>query len=300
MRYKVMVWGFLAFRSKSLSVMKRRPKMNIGSISRALCHCGIVCLIALLAATSLPAIDVWDQGSPNDDTPGNTRNVLLPGDSQRHDVEAKAGPTADQDWFRLVVTAGHSYEVRVGGRQEDCFDFGTGGNFAVLLSDSTTLVTTGVDTPGTGIISSFRATFVAPTSDTIFVHLTGSSTCDSSAEYTIEFFDTTLISPAWSTFGTFETFYSLHNAGSTTINGTLKLFNTSGVEVASVPVTIAPGLTFSTNTGALAVANNLNGAARFTHDGSPGSLIAEAAIANFTVTPSIIQPVKFQVVAQGN
>ena len=274
--------------------------MNIGSISRALCLCGTVCLIALLAAVSLPAIDVWDSASPNDDLPANTRNVLLPGDSQRHDVEAKAGPTADQDWFRLVVAAGHSYEVRVGGRQEDCFDFGMGGNFAVLQSDASTLITTGVDTPGTGIISSFRATFVAPASDNVFVHLTGATTCNSTAEYTIEFFDTTLVSPAWSTFGTFETFYSINNTGNTTVNGNLRLFNTAGVEVANVPVTIAPGLTFSTNTAALAVANNLNGAARFTHDGSPGSVIAEAAIANFTVTPNIIQPVKFQVVAQRN
>jgi len=54
-------------------------------------------LILLLAAGNLSATDVWDQASPTDDTPGNTRNVLIPGDpAQRHDVEAKAGPTAER------------------------------------------------------------------------------------------------------------------------------------------------------------------------------------------------------------
>ena len=38
----------------------------------------------------------------------------------------------------------------------------------------------------------------------------------------------------------------------------------------------------------------MNGSATLTHDGPPGAVIVEAAIANFTVTPSIIQPVKFE------
>lgn len=258
-------------------------------------------LAFLLLTPGIGAIDVWDQGTPNDDTPANTRNVLQPGDSQRHDVEAKAGPTADQDWFRLVVTAGHSYEVRVGGRQEDCFDF-SGSNFRILQSDFTTQITTGVDTPGTGIISSFRATFVAPSNENVFAQLTGATTCNATAEYTISFTDTTLINPAWSSFGTFDTFYSIHNVSSTTVNGTFKIFDTTGAQLVSTNVSIGPGLTFSTNTqpSGLNVPRNKNGAARFTHDGSPGSVLAEAAIANFAVPPGVIQPVRFQVVPQGN
>ena len=258
-------------------------------------------VLLLLLAAGAAATDVWDSASPNDDTPGNTRNVLQPGDSQRHDVEAKAGPTADQDWFRLTVVAGHSYEVRVGGRQEDCFDF-SGSNFRILQSDGTTQITTGVDTPGTGIISSFRATFVAPSNENVFVQLTGATTCNATSEYTIEFFDTTLISPAWSTFGTFDTFYSIHNAGSTTLNGTLRLFDTTGAQLAFVDVSIAPGLTFSTNTqpAQMNVTRNRNGVARFTHDGSATSVLAEAAIANFATPPGVIQPVKFQIVPKGN
>ena len=116
---------------------------------------------------------------------------------------------------------------------------------------------------------------------------------------TITVSDTTLFNPAWSTFGTFETFYSIVNTTRATLNTTLKLFDTTGTEVASFDFTNIPaGGTVSTNTSALGVANNLNGSATLTHDGPPGAIIAEAAIANFAVTPNIIQPVKFEPVRQ--
>jgi hypothetical protein len=36
----------------------------------------------------------------------------------------------------------------------------------------------------------------------------------------------------------------------------------------------------------------------FTHNGPPGSFVVEAAIANFTISPAYVQPVKFQAVRQ--
>lgn len=260
--------------------------------------------LGLFGVGTTSAIDNWDSTTPDDDTALDTNNVLIPGDApQRHDAETIAA-VADEDWYRLVVVQGHSYEVRVGGRQDECFDF-EGLNFQVFESDGATLITTGVDFPLTGAISSFRATFIAPSSQNTFVRLvglpmTGPASCTSTSEYTIQFFDTTLINPAWSSFGSFETFYSIHNTGSSTINGTLTLFDTAGTQVVSVPIIVAPGLTVSTNTDAEGVADNLNGAARFTHDGSPGDIIAEAAIASFAVAPGVIQPVKFQLVSGGN
>jgi len=38
---------------------------------------------------------------------------------------------------------------------------------------------------------------------------------------------------------------------------------------------------------------------RFTHDGPPGAIIAEAAIANFSISPAYVQPVKFQAMREG-
>jgi hypothetical protein len=257
-------------------------------------------VILLLVAGNLPAIDVWDQASPNDDTPANTRNVIIPGDpAQRHDVEAKAGPAADQDWYRLVVTAGHSYEVRVGGRQEDCFDF-TGSNFRVLQSDTTTEITTGVDYPGTGIISSWRATFVAPTNENVFVQLVGNSSCNATSEYTIQMFDTTILNPGWSTGGGFNTFYSLQNATNFTISMTVTLFNGVGTQVASTNFMVAPGQLVATNTQALGIAVGQFGTARVTHTGPPEGILCDAAIANFGTSPAAIIPSKCQRALKGD
>lgn len=268
---------------------------------RSLMH---LALILLLAAGNLPAIDVWDQASPNDDTPLNTRNALIPGDpAQRHDVEAKAGPTADQDWYRLVVVAGHSYEVRVGGLQGDivnCLNF-TGPKFRILQSDGTTEITTGVDYPGTGAISSYRARFTAPTNENVFVQLTGATTCNATSEYTIQFFDTTILNPGWSTGGGFNTFYSLQNTTNFSLDVTITLFNGVGTQVATNTfLMVQPGALVATNTSALGVAVGQFGTARITHTGPPEGILCDAAIANFGTSPAAIIPSKCQRALKGD
>lgn len=254
-------------------------------------------LLLLSPGASLRATDVWDQASPADDTAANTRNVLVPGDPpQRHDVQAKAGPTADQDWFRLVVVAGHSYEVRVGARQDSCFDF-FGNNFQVLGSDGVTLLTTGVDYPGTGVVSSFRATFVAPSNQNVFVQLVGSNPCTATSEYTIQVFDTTLVNPLWSTFGGFETFYRFQNVTNTTISVTLTLINDAGTVVASTTFTVNAGRTVPTrNTGPtdLNLADNQAGQALITHDGPAGGIQVDGFLGLFTGGQSIVLPIKIE------
>ncbi len=254
---------------------------------------GGVVLTLLLAATNAVSIDVWDQASPNDDTAVNTRNALIPGDPpQRHDVQAKAGPTADIDFFRLVVVENHSYEVRVTGRQEDCFDF-FGDNFQVLQSDAATLITKGTDYPGTGILSSYRASFVAPSNDVVLVRLQGATTCDATSEYSIQYFDTTVLNPGWSRGGGFNTFYSLQNTTNVTLNMTLTMLNLAGTAVATANFMIAPGQLVATNTTALTFTTaDSFGTARVTHDGPPGGIICDAAIANFGTSPAAIIPAK--------
>ncbi|MCI0458826.1 MAG: hypothetical protein L0Z62_17855 [Gemmataceae bacterium] len=253
-------------------------------------------LILLLAAVNLPAIDVWDQASPNDDTPANTRNVLIPGDPpQRHDVEAKAGPTADQDWYRLVVAAGHSYEVRVGGRQDDCFDF-TGANFRVLDADLME-ITTGFDYPGADAIqTATRATFVAPTIEVVFVQLVGATTCTDTSEYSIQLFDTTLISPFFTTAGVFESFYRMVNTTNASITGELTFFNSAGNVVFTTQVTIPGGgstPTFNTGPTGFNIADNLAGPVRFTHNGPPGGILIDAFAGVFGTTTAVL-PLKFE------
>jgi hypothetical protein len=103
-----------------------------------------------------------------------------------------------------------------------------------------------------------------------------------------------MFSPAWSDNGTFDTFYSFQNTTGATLHGTLTLLNPAGTVVTTSTLTIAPGQTASTNTLALGIARNQTGTARFTHDGPPGAIVAEAAIANFAISPAYVQPIKFQ------
>jgi len=102
-----------------------------------------------------------------------------------------------------------------------------------------------------------------------------------------------MYSPAWSTNGSFNTFYSFQNTTGTAFNGTLTLLDTGGVVQSTFSVPIPAGQTASTNTQALGVTRNRTGTAKFTHNGPPGAIVAEAAIANFSISPAYVQPVKF-------
>jgi len=136
-----------------------------------------------------------------------------------------------------------------------------------------------------------RVAFTATTAQSRFAL---DNTAGSPITYSFSVSDTTMFSPAWSTNGTFDSFYSFLNTTGGTIRATLTLYNISGTSVATNSFTINPNSTASTNTAALATVRNTTGTARFTHDGPPGAILAEAAIANFTITPTpYFQSVKF-------
>lgn len=106
--------------------------------------------------------------------------------------------------------------------------------------------------------------------------------------------ETTAFSAAWSTAGTFDTYYSLQNTTGVTINGTLILRDLTGATMTTFALAIPAGRTSATNTSALATARGKAGTATFTHDGPAGAVLATAAVANFTTPVPYIQPVKFE------
>jgi len=142
-----------------------------------------------------------------------------------------------------------------------------------------------------------RLSITPAVSNTYIIRFTNNSTLGDHV-FTGVVEETTLFNPAWSTFGTFETFYSCTNTTTTgTLDAILKLFDTTGAEVASFDFTDLPaGGTVSRNTGStsLNVANGLNGSATLVHNGPPGAFLCEAAIADFATAPRVIQPVKFE------
>jgi hypothetical protein len=107
-----------------------------------------------------------------------------------------------------------------------------------------------------------------------------------------------MYSPAWSTNGAFNTYYSFQNTTGEALNGKLTLVDTAGAVLSTFNLAIPAGQPVSTNTQALGVTRNRTGTAKFTHDGPPGAVLAEAAIANFSLNPAYVQPVKFQPVRE--
>jgi hypothetical protein len=159
------------------------------------------------------------------------------------------------------------------------------------ITTLTTNDTSTVDPSGSGGMA--RVSFTATGTETFFrarlLNNTGVP-----VTLTFGWSDTTQFSPAWSTNGLFETYYSFQNTTGAAVNGTLTLLDTTGAPLSTFAISIPAGQTVGVNTASLAVARNRTGTSRFTHNGPPGAIVAEAAIANFAISPAYVQPVKFQ------
>ena len=84
--------------------------------------------LMVLFAARPGATDVWDSAVPSDDS-DSSLNQIVHGARQEHDVAARPGPVADQDWFKVVTEAYSSYEVVVDGATAE---IGVGDRRAVL------------------------------------------------------------------------------------------------------------------------------------------------------------------------
>jgi hypothetical protein len=202
-------------------------------------------------------------------------------------------------WFGASLRIGSSYSVE--------FKSTTGtvppGTLTVFSGDdacslTSTLVTTDTtDVDPSGSLGTVRQSFTA-TGVLNYFRARLTSGGGSPIPFQVSWSETTLFSAAWSDVGGFDTFYSFLNTTGSTVNGRLTLLDTTGTEVISVPLTIPAGQTASVNTAGMGIARNQTGTARFTHNGPPGAIVAEAAIANFSLNPAYVQPVKFQAVRE--
>jgi uncharacterized repeat protein (TIGR01451 family) len=203
-------------------------------------------------------------------------------------------------WFGSSLRIGNSYSVEF----KNAAGSGTPpGSLTVFSGDdacsgATTLATT--DTSAidpAGGADTVRVRFIA-TGDQGFFRMKLANASGSPITYTFGVSDTTMFSPAWSTNGSFDTFYSFLNTTRVPLSGTLTLLDVTGAELSTFSLAIPAGQTASTNTASLGVLRNRTGTARFIHDGPPGAVLAEAAIANFSISPAYVQPVKLQAVRE--
>jgi uncharacterized repeat protein (TIGR01451 family) len=204
-------------------------------------------------------------------------------------------------WLGAELRLGNSYSLEF----KNTTGTGIPGTLTLFAGDdgcgnatSTAIVrdTTPFD-PATGT-GAVRLSFTATGTDLHYRAKLNNGTAGTVA-FSFRWSDTTLFSPAWSTNGAFDTFYSFQNTTNGTVTGTLTLRDTAGATVATFNnLSIPSGQTLSTNTASLSVTRNRTGTAKFTHDGPPGALLGAAAIGNFTINPAYVQPVKFQTVRE--
>jgi len=211
-------------------------------------------------------------------------------------MQASTIPNTTTFFFAISTRVGNAYSVEfmnpVGPAPQ------TPGTVAVFSDAGCSVPLTSTTTTGNDPKMSLNGVRVSFTATTTTTRITLNNNTGSPVNYTFSASDTTLYSPAWTTNGTYATYYSFYNTTSSPITGTITLNTTTGGSAGTTNLTINPGQTASTNTVALSTPPNQTGTAKFTHDGPPAGILVEADVANFTLNPPYVQPVKFQAVRE--
>jgi hypothetical protein len=209
------------------------------------------------------------------------------------------GPSTTQ-WFAMALRIGNSYSLEFknaagNGTPPGALTVFSGDDGCSGISTAVVRNTSAID-PGAAA-GTARVSFTAAGSGSFYraelVNGPGSP-----VDYTFTLSDTTMFSPVWSTNGAFNTYYSFQNTTGAALNVTLTLRDTAGTPLNTFNALIPAGQSVSTNTSTLGVTRNRTGTAKLVHDGPPGAVNAEAAIANFSTNPAYVQPVKLQAVRQ--
>jgi uncharacterized repeat protein (TIGR01451 family) len=268
-----------------------------------------ICTISIAATGTLSnTATVTEPSGVTDPTPGNnsatdtdtlnavftcaTPLIAVP-DGRLTETAVPTGATL---WLAASLRIGSSYSLEFKNTTGDSTPPGvltvfSGDDACAAVTSSVVVTDTSTTDPGASPAAA-RVSFTAAGTLGLF----HARLVNAGGPVTVSFgwSETTMYSPAWSTNGSFDTFYSFLNTTNTNLSGTLTFLDTTGAVVASFPISAGAGLqTTATNTLALGVARNRTGTAKFTHNGPPGSLVLEAAIANFAISPAYVQPVKF-------
>ena len=232
--------------------------------------------LGLLAARTAQA-DYWDASVLNDDSSLLTGNEMSHGVSQQHDLQAHAGPVADQDWSLVELTPYSSYEAIVDSVSRDLLPF----SFTRMASDGTTQLQSGefVNTSVAGVNVAMRWSWASDLFDTNFLRVgdAGCTTsCTGAAQYHIRFHETTISVPRFNNANGQVTVLIVQNSTSWTrdINGIVYFWSSSGLLMGSSPFNLAARAALVLNTSN--VASGLSGTITIIHDGGYGGLTAKS------------------------
>jgi len=245
------------------------------------CLASIFALAVLGASTAWPT-DYWDLATDPDNGIG-TDNELSHGVEQLHDLEASAGPVADQDWYAVVTNYRASYEAMIDSMSGDLDLFAPPENFQRLAVDGTTVLQTSeqaiIGTP-LGSINRALRWQMDGTNDNQFLRVQSAAcgtSCGPEDRYRISFYETTIAVPRFNNAGSQITVLIIQNATAwgRPINGTAYFWTTDGTLFALQTFSLFPGysaLVLNSST----IAPGVSGTITIAHDGGYGGLAVKA------------------------
>ena len=214
--------------------------------------------------------DSWDRSKPSDGTTA-TRNELVHGTDQLHDLQSKGG-TGDEDWYRIGQRPYTSYEILVEA---------TAGEVGAPVvervdADGTTVVQTSVGVGTVGFARSLRWRNGVAAVDDQYVRVRSGACvkCKKGAGYRIRAFETTYRLTRFNNAGTQVTVILLQNPGTATVAGELYYWLADGSLVATQAVTVGPGAVAVL--ASQVVVPGVSGSVTLAHDGPFGELTGKA------------------------
>lgn len=240
--------------------------------------------VGLVAFAPSARADVWDQGGDTDNGSG-TDNQLVHGTRQNHDLAALAGPTADQDWYRVNQDPFSSYEVVMDGTGGDLGSSASFDDLQLIASDNTTVLQNSVGIgniyyPGYGYSKSLR--FMNVTGSTVYnqkVRVANQSCgtgCGPEDVYSIRFYETTISVPRFNNAGGQVTVLIIQNPTNYTANGIVYFRSTAGAQVATTTFAIPPRGASVINTSTITGASGVSGTITIAHDARYGELAVKS------------------------
>jgi hypothetical protein len=242
-------------------------------------------VVSLALAGSVGAADRYELSylGINDDT-NTTANMLRHGTIQAdHDLEG-SGASLDNDWMRVRVKAGHSYEARVSS-DVVYWDAGCGSPPCPRfdrVDSSGAVLTAGVATSDDivdGIVSyGLSARWISTVDGPEFLRARGDGlqALPAGSSYRVEFLDTTYFVPRWNNTASQTTVFIIQNTTNATVVGFIFLYNAAGTILHSQSFSIVPSGVVVFSTSGVAALAGQSGSARVAHSGTYGALAGKA------------------------
>lgn len=240
--------------------------------------------VAVLAALfARPAVaDVWDIQGTNDDTAVSTKNELVHGTTQTHDLGVRPGPLPDTDWYRLPQKPQASYELIIDGVSGDLPAEFQPLSVERFATDGTSLLqAASVAMDGSnGYSRAMR--WVNTTSAGVviqFIKVSGGacgSSCGSDDQYTLRMRETTVNVPRFNAAGGQTTVLLTQNTTERSILMTQFFWSPAGVLLQQNSLTISPKALNVLNVASFPAVAGQSGSITVAHDGGYGGLAIKA------------------------